>query len=63
MASRRLKSDRFFTEDYTPEVYTQVGFDWLNNSTMKTVLQRHFPELMPAFQYVPNAFAPWTRAG
>ncbi len=25
MASRRLKSDRFFTDDYTPEVYTPVG--------------------------------------
>ena len=25
MAPRRLKSDRFFTVDYTPEVYTQTG--------------------------------------
>ena len=29
MASRRLKSDRFFTTDYRPEVYTQVGLDWV----------------------------------
>ena len=25
MASRRLESDRFFTDDYRPEVYTQAG--------------------------------------
>ena len=25
MASRRLKSDRFFTRDYTPKLYTQAG--------------------------------------
>ena len=25
MASRRLKSDRFFTTDFTPSVYTQAG--------------------------------------
>ena len=61
MASRRLKSDRFFTNDYTPEVYTPVGLEWLNNSTMKTVLQRHFPELTPSFQHIDNVFAPWTR--
>lgn len=61
MASRRLKSDRFFTNDYTPEVYTAVGLEWLNTTTMKTILQRHFPELTPAFQHVNNVFAPWTR--
>ena len=25
MASRRLKSDRFLSKDYRPEVYTQAG--------------------------------------
>ena len=29
MASRRLESDRFFTRDYRPEIYTQAGFDWV----------------------------------
>ena len=29
MASRRLKSDRFFTTDFTPRVYTQLGMDWI----------------------------------
>ena len=59
MASRRLKSDRFYTEDYTPAVYTQAGIDWIDNNNMTTVLLRHFPELTPILQRTPNAFAPW----
>ena len=59
MASRRLKSDRFFTEDYTPAVYTQPGIDWIENNNMTTVLLRHFPELTPVLQRSKNAFAPW----
>jgi hypothetical protein len=59
MASRRLKSDRLFTSDYTPEVYTRPGMDWIENNTMRTVLLRHFPELTPALQRAKNAFAPW----
>jgi hypothetical protein len=61
MASRRLKSDRFFTDDYRPEVYTEFGMDWIRNSSMKSVLLRHFPELGPALEGVANAFAPWNR--
>jgi hypothetical protein len=59
MASRRLKSDRFFTDDFTPAVYTQPGMDWVNNNTMTTVLLRHFPELTPVLQRAVNPFAPW----
>jgi Animal haem peroxidase len=59
MASRRLNSDRFFTVDYTPKVYTQVGLEWLNDNTMKTVLLRHYPQLAPSLGKVANAFAPW----
>jgi hypothetical protein len=59
MASRRLKSDRFFTRDYRPEVYTQAGLDWVEDSSMRTVLLRHFPELEPALRGVKNPFAPW----
>ncbi len=61
MASRRLKSDRFFTDDYTPQVYTQKGFDWIHENTMQTVLLRHFPDLGRALHRVKNAFAPWPR--
>src|SRR5271169_3674204 len=59
MASRRLKSDRFYTDDYTPAVYTQAGIDWIDNNNMTTVLLRHFPELTPILQRTANAFAPW----
>ena len=61
MASRRLKSDRFFTRDYTPEVYSPAGFRWVRDTTMKDVLLRHYPELEPALRGVGNAFAPWNR--
>jgi hypothetical protein len=63
MASRRLKSDRFFTIDYRPDVYTPAGFDWINRNTMSSVLLRHFPSLEPALHGVQNAFAPWNRVG
>ena len=43
MASRRLEADRFFTDDYRPEVYTQTGIDWVESNDMRTVLLRHFP--------------------
>ncbi|PYM67423.1 MAG: peroxidase [Candidatus Rokuibacteriota bacterium] len=61
MASRRLKSDRFFTTDYTPRVYTQLGLDWIDANDMSSILLRHFPELGPALRNVDNAFAPWDR--
>jgi hypothetical protein len=61
MASRRLKSDRFFTDDYTPEVYTPEGLDWVESNTMSDVLLRHHPELAPALDGVGNAFAPWNK--
>jgi len=61
MASRRLKSDRFFTRDYRPEVYTPAGFDWIDQNTMKSVLLRHYPSLAPALEGVENAFTPWRR--
>ncbi|MCP9484555.1 MAG: hypothetical protein MSC30_01725 [Gaiellaceae bacterium MAG52_C11] len=61
MASRRLKSDRFFTRDYNAETYTQAGLDWIDESSMIDVLKRHYPELEPALRGVENAFAPWTR--
>ena len=59
MASRRLKSDRFFTDDYRPEIYTDFGLDWIRNNGMKSVLLRHVPQLGPALEGVNNGFAPW----
>ncbi len=59
MASRRLNSDRFFTTDFTPEVYSPAGMEWINDNTMGTVLLRHYPDLEPSLRGVRNAFAPW----
>ena len=58
-ASRRLMTDRFFTTDYRPEVYTQEGIDWVENNTMVDVLKRHFPQLNASLAGVENAFKPW----
>ncbi|MHB1242242.1 MAG: peroxidase family protein [Gaiellaceae bacterium] len=63
MASRRLKSDRFFTRDYNAETYTQTGLDWIDETSMSDVLLRHYPGLAPALEGVENAFAPWARTG
>ena len=61
LASRRLKSDRFFTEDFRPEIYTPAGFAWVRDNNMRTVLHRHVPELAPHFGNVRNVFFPWTK--
>ena len=56
MASRRLKSDRFLSADYTPEVYTQQGIEWIEETTMVDVPTRHFPGVAPALER-------WTATG
>jgi hypothetical protein len=62
MASRRLKSDRFFGNDYTPEVYTPLGMEWIEKTTMSDVLVRHYPALREALRGTDNAFAAWPGA-
>nr|pir related to feebly protein [imported] - Neurospora crassa [Neurospora crassa] len=59
MASRRLKSDRFIAGEWNEEMYTKVGFKWVQNSGMKDVLGRHFPELRETLKASKNVFAPW----
>ncbi|AIJ23018.1 peroxidase family protein [Amycolatopsis methanolica] len=59
MASRRLNSDRFFTEYYTPRVYSDAGLAWIRDNSMATVLTRHYPGLRPVLATVDNAFAAW----
>jgi hypothetical protein len=60
MASRRLKSDRFITDDFREELYTKTGIAWVRDATFKSVLQRHLPELHGALAGVRDVFAPWT---
>jgi hypothetical protein len=59
MASRRLNSDRFLTEYYTPAVYTQTGLDWIEDNSMVSILLRHHPELRTSLASVNNGFTPW----
>src|ERR671920_1027177 len=59
MASRRLNSDRFLTEDFTPAVYTAAGMRWIAETDMSAVIQRHCPELGGALRGLESAFAPW----
>ena len=61
MASRRLKSDRFFTDDWRPELYTEFGLDYIRKNSMLTVLRRHYPHVAPALTGVTNAFKPWKK--
>lgn len=62
MASRRLKSDRFYTDDFRPEVYTPAGFRWVQENSLRTVMERHCPALRLHFADVRNMFFPWARA-
>ncbi len=59
-ASRRLQADRFYTDDYREEVYTKEGMKWVDDSSLKKVILRHFPELAATgLGNINNAFEPW----
>ena len=61
MASRRLQSDRFFTTDYNEATYTKTGLQWIEETTMVTVLTRNIPALQRLLRNQENGFAPWPR--
>lgn len=61
MASRRLKTDRFLNEYFTPEVYTPEGFDYAVTTGMKDIIARQYPELKPKFQNLKNVFFEWSK--
>jgi len=59
-ASWRLIGDRFYTDDYRPEVYTAEGLAWVDQNDYKSVLLRHYPSLASTgLSNVRNAFEPW----
>ncbi len=62
MASRRLKSDRFFTDDFRPEIYTNEGIEWIKANGFASILKRHYPEVGAGLKGVKNPFAPWKTA-
>ena len=61
MASRRLKSDRFIAGQWNEETYTKEGLKWVQDTGMKDVLGRHFPELREVLGKSENVFAPWVK--
>jgi len=59
-ASRRLQADRFYTDYYRAEIYSDEGLQWVDDSNLTTVILRHYPELAATgLANVTNAFEPW----
>ena len=59
-ATRRLQADRFYTDCYTEEYYTKEGIEWIDQSDLKSIILRHYPELAKTgLANVKNAFEPW----
>ena len=59
-ASRRLQADRFYTDCYNEETYTKEGLKWIDDSDLKAVLLRNYPELAnTGLANIRNAFEPW----
>ncbi len=66
MASRRLKSDRFFTDDFREEVYTPEGMALIKTSGMKEVILRNLDQdgaLRSILEDVENVFWQWDTPG
>ncbi|MFS7956198.1 putative hem peroxidase superfamily, hem peroxidase, animal-type [Helianthus anomalus] len=60
MASRRLEADRFFTSDFTEEVYTKRGLEWVNRTeSLKDVLDRHYEKMTDKWMNSASAFTVW----
>jgi hypothetical protein len=59
MASRRLKSDPYFTDDYRPEVYSEFGMRWIEDATMARVIARNTRGLATTVAGLASPFAPW----
>jgi hypothetical protein len=59
MATRRLKSDRFFTDDFNETIYTPEGMRWIRETSFATILMRHVPELGHKIARTRNVFSPW----
>jgi hypothetical protein len=59
-ATRRLQADRFYTDDFRPEVYSAEGMRWIDRTTFKDVILRHHPELASTgLGNIKNPFEPW----
>jgi len=61
MATRRLKSDRFYGEDFNAKVYTPAGFAWVRDNGLRQVMERHVPALAAQFADARSMFFPWAK--
>lgn len=61
MATRRLTSDRFFTNSFNAKYYTEAGIKWVDDATMASVITRHMPELKSNVEGLSTAFYPWNK--
>ncbi len=60
MASRRLMTDRFFTDYYKAKYYTKTGLEWIDKKGwFHEVIARHMPELKPHMKGLKSAFFVW----
>lgn len=53
---------RFMTDDFTPDIYTSEGLKWIQDTDMRSVIIRVFPEikwLSNVLKNAENAFFPW----
>lgn len=59
MASRRVQADRFYTEDFRPEIYTPEGIARIRNlNGMRDVIERNAPNLKEAVSTRDSSFHP-----
>ena len=59
-ATRRLQADRFYTDYYNEQTYTREGLAWIDQTDFKTVILRHYPDLVTTgLANIKNAFEPW----
>src|SRR5262249_3373337 len=61
MASRRLKSDRFFTTDFRPEVYTPAGVPWVPGKSLRAVVGRDVGRPGAHFGHIPKVYFRWDK--
>ena len=52
-------ADRFYQENFNADTYTALGMQWIKDNTMKTVIGRQFPQLIPLMANSKTAFEPW----
>lgn len=57
--TKRIERDRFLTQCFTPEYYTEFGLRHVDESSMSSVLLRHYPEMAKHIETDKNAFIPW----